>query len=110
MLPNEIKIGSRTVTVSVEPLGNLMGQYDPSTLSILIDSNLAPYQIVETFWHEVIHAINDYNRFTQELAQEMATTDNPQQDAWNFEERMTENFAMLFLQVITDNKLLAITV
>lgn len=109
MIPEEIKIGNRTVLVQISDIGeDMYGMFDPNTQVIYLNSNLTMMQAVETFWHELIHAINDYNRFTEELAMELETTDNPDQDAFNFEERMTENFAKVFLQVIQDNNLLGI--
>jgi hypothetical protein len=109
-IPNTIKIGSREVQVRIAPLpDNLFGQFDPEKQVITLNEKNSKMAMIETFWHEIIHAINDYNRLDVELAMELAKEGNPDQQAFDLEERITENFAKVFLQVITDNKLLALT-
>ena len=113
MIPDTIKIGNRTVKVKIGSMdANLMGQFNPNTLEINLSSANSKIQMIETFWHELIHAINDFNRLDVELADEMAAMqmDNadPNLRAGMMEERMTENFAQVFLQVIQENNLLNI--
>lgn len=114
LIPKKIKIGNRTVEVKFKKFDdglNAMGMYDPNNFRILISADLKdnnPTQIVETFWHELIHAVNDAIRFNAELTQEMDDKDTIEQDAWKFEEKITESFARTFLQVIQDNNLLPI--
>lgn len=112
-LPESITIGHREIALRVEDLGpDLMGQFDSSGQVISLNKNLTPVQMVETFWHELIHAINNFNRVDIEIADEMAATQmdgaDPELRALLLEERMTENFAMTFVQVIQDNNLLNI--
>lgn len=109
-LPDTIKIASREVQVRIAPLpDDLFGQFEPDKQVITLNEKNSKGAMVETFWHEVIHAINDYNRLDVELAMEIAKEGNPDEQAFDLEERITENFAKVFLQVITDNKLLALT-
>lgn len=110
-LPKEIKIGNRTIEVSVEKMdAGLFGFYDPMEMKIALNKDNNPVHMVETFWHELIHAINDFNRMSFEIQNEMATAgDNIQEQAFSLEERLTEDFAVTFLTVITDNNLLNIT-
>ena len=119
-IPRKIKIGNRKVLVEfhdaskddiLRERGGAFGYYDPNNFRIVIDANLKennPTQVIETFWHEVIHAINDSIRFNFELQEEMRDKDTVEEDAWKFEEKITESFARTFLQVIQDNKLLDI--
>ncbi len=113
-IPKLIKISSRDVKVIIGSLpDNLMGQFVPDTQTITLNKNLSKVLLIETFWHELIHAINDYNRVTVEIATEIENNQeagNTTEQAYNLEERMTENFAKVFLQVITDNELLGINV
>lgn len=119
VIPKKIKIGNRTITVEFNDFSEddqltgigAMGFYDPNNFKIVINSILRennPTQIIETFWHEVIHAINHSIRFHMELQEEMNDKDTIEDDAWKFEEKITENFARTFLQVIQDNNLLPI--
>ena len=119
-LPKEIKIGKRIITVELrefsddELMGgmNAMGFYDSANFRIVIDANLKennPTQIIETFWHELVHAIFDSIRFNVELQMEMDDKDTIGEDAFKIEERTTENFARTFLQVIQDNDLLPLS-
>ncbi len=113
-LPELIKVGSREVRVKVGALGaDLFGEFDPNTQTITLNQTNTKMQMTETFWHELIHAINDFNRLDVELMMEMEAMQgggggDPETRAFMFEERMTEAFAGTFLQVIKDNALLAI--
>ena len=118
-LPKEIKIGNRVVKVELRSFQNdefegmnAMGFYDSANFRIVIDADLEknnPTQVLETFWHELMHAIFDYTRFGVELAQEIDDKDTPEYDAFKFEERYAETFAKVFLQVIQDNDLMEAT-
>lgn len=119
-LPKEIKIGNRIITVEFNDFKDdeflsqmgAMGYYDPDNFRIVIDANLKnnnPTQVIETFWHELVHAIFDSIRFNVELQMEMDDKDSIGEDAFKIEERTTENFARTFLQVIQDNDLLPTT-
>lgn len=109
-IPKEVKIGTRTIAIYVAPMEGLFGQYSPLDQSIVLNASNTPSQMQETFWHELIHAINDYNRVYTTLAMEIEATQfdggSPDVRAYNFEERMTEDFARVFLQVVQDNDLL----
>ena len=115
-IPKKIKIGNRTILVKFQQFDGdefkgVMGWYDGANFEIVIDGNLKktnPTQVIETFWHEVIHAINHSIRFNMELQAEMNDKDTVEEDAWKFEEKITESFARTFLQVIQDNNLLDI--
>lgn len=115
-LPKEIKIGNRIITVDFndEPdERGAFGFYDPSEFRIVILASLResnPTQITETFWHELMHAIFDFNRFVFELATEIDDKDAPIEDALKFEEKMSEQFAKTFLQVLQDNPALIGTI
>lgn len=111
-IPKEIKIANRTIAVEVTKIEpQFMGLYHGDKLLIQINEELTPSLQVETFWHELIHAINDFNRVTVEIATELEkeSPENAGENAWNLEERMTENFAKVFIQVIQDNNLLKLT-
>lgn len=109
-IPDIIKIGSRDVEVRIAPLSDdLFGQFDPETQVIVLNEKNSKSAMIETFWHEVIHAINDFNSLDARLAQEIAREGNPDEQAFDLEERITDDFAKVFLQVITDNKLLKLT-
>lgn len=110
ILPNAMKIGNRTVTVragdtTMDEDGNrAMGWYDFERFEIVIDETLKTRtQVIETFWHEIVHAINDYNRFHFEIAKELDDEDSPEVDAFHLDERLAESFAKTFLQVMQDN-------
>lgn len=108
-IPKQIKIGNRVIKVKFnnEPFEEgAYGWYDSQNFRIVLssaeqDSN--PTVIAETFWHELMHAINDYNRFNVELQREMDDKDSPEMDAWKFEEMITERTAKTLLQVLQDN-------
>lgn len=111
-IPKEIKLGNRTIAVEVTKIDpQYMGLYLIDEQKIQINSEISKPLQIETFWHELIHAINDYNRVTVEIATELEKEDpaNAGENAWNLEERMTENFAKVFMQVIQDNNLLSLT-
>lgn len=102
MIPQKLKLGTRTISIVIKAMDDtLFGYYDQTNLEIGINANYPrPFQ-VETFWHEVVHAIFDYIRFQNEIQMELASGEQMQ----NLEERVTENFAMTFLQLIQDNNL-----
>lgn len=107
-LPKEVKIGNRTIPIEREELmANPLGYYDPLNLRIVIDSSLSGTQMVETFWHEIVHAVFDYIRFGFEMAKEMDDKDTPETDAYKIEEYAAESFAKTFLQMMQDNPKLA---
>lgn len=109
-LPKEIKIGNRKVpvhqkkglTVNDKPV---MGYYDLTDPAIYIDKNMKPLAIVETFWHELMHAIFDYTRFGVDMVMELEDEDSHEVDAYKIEERAAESFAKVLLQVLADNDL-----
>lgn len=112
-IPKVIKIGSREIEVKIEALVDLHGQYDPMTYIISINSKDSRMAQIETFWHELIHAIHDYNETQAMIANEMMATQmdggDAEMRAYNLEEQMTQGFASCFLQVIQDNNLLPLT-
>lgn len=109
--PSVLKIGNREVPVLFQPnltdeAGNqLMGFYDMGNPRIVISSGMSSLATVETFWHELMHAIFDYTRFGVDMAMEMRDEDSPEMDAFKVEERAAENLAKTFLQVIQDNNI-----
>jgi hypothetical protein len=115
-IPQEIKIGMRKVTVQVTDLGDLgvqgslLGQYQPDTLTILLNNRIAdPVLMMETFWHELVHAINDKIRFDFELNKEIQRGADPEA-VFNFEESFTEDFSQTLMQVLSENKILPLPV
>ncbi|MDF1498534.1 MAG: hypothetical protein P1P85_04250 [Patescibacteria group bacterium] len=108
-IPERIKIGNRLVRVkfSREPFNDdAYGWYDANNFTILLssrDQDSNPTTIAETFWHELMHAINDFNRFSIEMQREMDDKDTPETDAYKFEEMITERTAKTLLQVLQDN-------
>lgn len=109
-IPDKIKVGTREVSVSVAPLdNNLAGSYFPDEMAIVLNSTNSKVQMIETFWHELIHAINDYTAFESTMAMEMMSGGDPEDRAFVMEEMMTENFSKVLLQVISENKLLNLT-
>lgn len=108
LIPDSVTIGNRTVPISYEPLDGIMGAYDLVNFRIILSPDLSPVQLVETFWHELNHAILDYIRFSVEVQREMQSADDPSIVAFNLEETVAEDFAKVFLQVIQDNNLVQI--
>lgn len=114
-MPKELIIGTRTVPVKMVSFDDpkLMGQYDPETQTISISKDMPMSQQIETLWHEMIHAIHDYNGVQAAIANEMAAGQydgrNPDASAFNLEETLTNGFSNVLLQVITDNSLLKLT-
>lgn len=107
-IPSQIKIGNRTVPVVFEPNlmsgdQSVMGFYRIDDPAIFIDSNLSPLATVETFWHELMHAIFDFTRFNIDMQMEMDDSDSDAVDAFKIEERSAENFAKVFIQILQDN-------
>lgn len=108
-LPTKIKLASWDIAVKREAIlkDGLLGYYNPKDMVIVVDSSLGDIQTLETFWHELIHAINDYNRLFIEIKAEVNQNDGSDEERiWMLEERVTENFAKVFMQVIKDNNLL----
>lgn len=112
MLPESVKIGGRTVKVFSKlnltaPDGvEVMGYFDPNRQEIYVNASIESADVLmETFWHELIHAINDFVRFDVELAKELDDEDSPELDAFKFNETFTERFSATLLQVIKDNNL-----
>ena len=108
-IPKEVKIGNRIITVEFndEPeTRGAFGFYDPTEFRIVLsasEEHSNSTTITETFWHELMHAIFDFNRFVFDLAQEIDDKDAPIEDAFKFEEKMSEQFAKTLLQVLQDN-------
>lgn len=113
IIPKSIKIGSREIAIEIVPLDDFHGKYDLTTYKISINSKDNRMAQIETFWHEIIHAINDYNETETILANEIAVSQqdggDPEMRAFNLEEQMTQGFASIFLQVIQENDLLPLT-
>lgn len=110
-LPKEIKIASRTVKIETIPLegDGLLGYFDHNQQAIYLSTDIQSADVLmETFWHELIHAINDYVRFEVEFQREVDDRDDLAVDAFNFNETFTEGFSKVLLQVIRDNNLLAL--
>jgi len=110
-----VMIGTREVPVKMVTMdSNLYGQYSTvPDFEISLNKANSPSQMMETFWHELIHAIHDYNATQTLIMNEIAAAQYdgraPDATAFNVEEQMTDGFAKIFLQVITDNKLLDLT-
>jgi len=115
MIPESVKVGGRTVKIFVQEnlaLNNdpVMGYFNPETQEIYINADIKNADVLmETFWHELIHAINDFVRFDIELAKELRDSDSPEEDAFKFNETFTERFSATLFQVIQDNNLLPVT-
>lgn len=114
-LPKELLIGTRTISVEMVSFDDpaLMGQYDSTTQKILISKDMPMSQQIETLWHEMIHAIHDYNGVQAAIANEIAVSQydggDPDARAFNLEETLTNGFSNVLVQVITDNNLLKLT-
>lgn len=113
-LPSKIKIGNRTVPVTVKAKlksngTHVMGYYSLDDPAIFINDGMSPLATVETFWHELMHAIFDYTRFNIDMQMEMNSEDDNAESAFKIEERSAENFAKVMLQVIQDNDIANIT-
>ena len=113
-IPSSLKIGNRTVPVTIQ--ANLksdgrevMGFYSLEDPAIFINDGMSPLATVETFWHELMHAIFDYTRFNIDMQMEMRSKDSDAESAFKIEERSAENFAKVMLQVIQDNDIANIT-
>lgn len=91
----------------------LMGSYDPETKTITINKDMSPSLQVETLWHEMIHAIHDFNGTQQAIANEIAASQfdggHPEARAFNLEESLTNGFSNVLIQAIQDNNLLKLT-
>ena len=64
-IPTKVRIGAYEYSISLTPMGedyNKLGQCSTSKESIKIDSE-SSYRIkCVTFWHEILHAIDDVYR------------------------------------------------
>lgn len=111
MIPDEIRIGSRTVKVTMEPNlelngQKLLGMFMPDKQEIVLSADIQSADVLmETFWHELVHAINDFVRFDVQLQHEIESADSSSEAVWNFNETFTERFSVTLLQVIRDNNL-----
>lgn len=112
MIPEMVKIGLREVTVVYAPLADgLLGTYDPNSLTITLSTKMQdPVLTMETFWHELIHAVNDKIRFDFELGRELATEQNIDEFVTSFNETFTESFSQTLMQVLKDNPLLPMAI
>lgn len=108
-IPKKVKIGTREVKIDIieDPEWDIMGAYSGMETRIVLNSAYVRSKsvAVETFWHELVHAVFDYIRFYNEMVMEMNDKDTVEYDAYKIEERTTESFAQTFLQVIHENKL-----
>lgn len=106
-IPTQIIIGNRTVTIEILDINELglKGYYDDYEFRIVLNSSNDSSSMVETFWHELVHAMFAYINFRTEMMMEMDDKDTLEADAWKIEERTTDNFARIFMQVIQDNNL-----
>ena len=61
-IPEEITIGGHTITIHYQSglvsYNQAYGIFDPTNLRILIDADLNYSVQCETFWHEVVEALN----------------------------------------------------
>jgi hypothetical protein len=108
-IPAEVKIGTRTVPIKIAEIeDSVFGYYAGYEATIYLNSLTLKSRslAIETFWHELVHAVFDYIRFYNEMVMEMNDKDSPEYDAMKIEERVTESFAQTFLQVIHENDLL----
>lgn len=109
LVPSSIKIVNRTIEVNTAALPDgIMGMYDPANLRITLAPELQPAMVIETFWHELTHAVFDYIRFNVEMQRELMDGGDIGEIAFDFQETVTEDFSKVFLQVIQDNNLLAL--
>ena len=112
MIPDELKVGTRTVKVIMQPDLSIDGQqvlglFRPDSQEIFLNASIeSPDVLMETFWHELVHAINDFVRFDVELMKELDDSDSSAEDAFKFNETFTERFSVTLLQVIRDNNLI----
>lgn len=111
-IPKTIKVGTRTVTVEIGSLDDtLYGIFEPDLQKITLNEKNTPSEMVATFWHELIHAINDLNRLDATLAREIEKeTVDADAQAFDLEEQITAMFSDVFVQVISDNNLLKLKV
>lgn len=114
-LPKTLKIGSRDIAVKMTSFDDpkLMGMYDSVEQVILISKDMPKNQQIETLWHEMIHAIHDYNGVQAAIANEIAVSQydggDPDARAFNLEETLTNGFSNVLVEAIKDNNLLALT-
>ena len=62
IIPESIDIGGHTITIHFQEglvsYNQAYGLFDPTNLRIIIDSDLNASVQNETFWHEVVEALN----------------------------------------------------
>lgn len=112
MIPETIKIGDQEVRVYIASMVDMYGFFDPENNTINLNVDNTPAEMTATFWHELIHAINYYNRLQVELSMELGAMQQDEADpevrAAVLEERISEDFSRVFVQVIKENNLLDI--
>ena len=61
-IPEEIKIAGHTISIEFQngmlAYNQAFGVFDPTNLKIIIDADIEDGLKEETFWHEVIEALN----------------------------------------------------
>jgi hypothetical protein len=69
-LPTEIQLGAHTLKVikqkGLSVQAEACGIFDPDALTITIDTELPDSLAWETFWHEVVEAINHFSEAAME--------------------------------------------
>ena len=62
MIPKSIRIGGHLITIHFETgltsYASAYGVFDPNNLKIVIDADVGESIQHETFWHEVVEALN----------------------------------------------------
>ncbi len=61
-IPNQIEIGGHVIKIEMRSglvsYNQAYGMFDPTELKILIDADIKHSIQIETFWHEVVEALN----------------------------------------------------
>ena len=65
-LPVEVTIAGHTIEVIRESLDDCYGCFDPTKLVIAINTNMNNTLAWETFWHEIVEAINFFSEADME--------------------------------------------
>ena len=110
-IPKEVKIGNRVIKVEFTKEADEMGVYgfyNPQEFRIGLSAakeNQNPTTVLESFFHELMHAVADHLRLGFEIEQEMNDKDSAAEDAFKIEERIAEGFARTLIQVFRENKL-----
>jgi hypothetical protein len=112
-LPDTLKVGAREIQVKIATLPpDILGMYHPDTWTIEISDALTnPSQITEVFIHEVMHSINDYIAFENDLQRELNDAGDEIENvdtAFELEENFTLKFAQTLFQVLKDNEFFGI--